>query len=205
MARTVRQRWLFSAGLYGVVVAALVIALLLAAQAQASSSLRCNGNLISRGDLRAEVRAACGEPDMIVPVGHMHVVGAGLLPYEELWYYNEGRQRFIRELRLRDARVVGIASLGHGFNPEAPGSCGHMDFKPGMTRLEIMARCGEPSDRHVRIMQDYLDPQRPQLGNTAVLEEKWFYNFGPHRFIRVLTLVDGQVREVDSAGRGYRE
>ncbi len=207
MRRADNHRRLLVAGLCGSAWGALLITMLLVAQAQAStsSSLRCNGDLITRGDLRAEVRAACGEPDMIVPVGHMYASGAGLLPYEALWYYNEGPRRFIREVRLRDGRVVGIASRGYGFNPEAPGSCGHMDFRPGMTRLEVMARCGEPSDRHVRIMRDHLDPHRPRLGSTAVLEEKWVYNFGPHRFIRVLTLVDGRVREVNSAGRGYRE
>lgn len=204
MTQAGRHRRLLAVGPYGLVVGLLLFALVLTAQAHASS-LRCDGELISRGDLRAQLRAACGEPDMTVPVGHMQVTGAGLLPYEELWYYNEGARNFIREVRLSDGRVAGIASRGYGFNPDTPGSCGHRDFSPGMTRLELLARCGEPADRHVRIMSDYLDPRRPQLGSTAVLEEQWVYNFGPHRFIRVLTLVDGRVREVDSAGRGYRE
>lgn len=189
----------------GIVIWLLMGCALLAASQVQASSLRCNGNLISRDDLRAELRAACGEPDMIVPVSHMGVAGAQLLPYEELWYYNEGPRRLIREVRLRDARVVRIATRGHGFDPDLPGPCGYMDFEIGMTRLELLARCGEPSDRNLRVMRHNYDPRRPRLGSTAVLEEAWIYNFGPRRFIRVLTLVDGRVREVDSGGRGYRE
>lgn len=183
----------------------LTTCVLLAASQVQASSLRCDGKLISRDDLRAELRAACGEPDMIVPVSHMGVPGVELLPYEALWYYNEGPQRFIREVRLRDARVVRIASRGHGFDPDLPGSCGYMDFEVGMTRLELLARCGEPADRNLRVMRHNHDPRRPQFGSTAVMEEEWIYNFGPRRFVRVLTLVDGRVREVDSGGRGYRE
>ena len=177
--------------------------MLLGADQVQASSMRCDGKLVSRGDLRVEVRAACGEPDMVVPVGRMGLSGVMLLPYEELWYYNQGPRRFIREVRLRDARVVTINSRGYGFNPDSPGSCNHTDFERGMTRLELMARCGEPDDWHIRVIQRHYDPARPYLGSSVVLEEEWVYNFGPSRFIRVLTLVDGRVREIEWGGRGY--
>ncbi len=166
-------------------------------------SLRCDGSLVSAGDRRIDVNTACGEPDLMVPVRHEVIVGYGVLPYEEIWYYNFGPQRFIRELRIRNGRIVAIESRGYGFRPDAPGRCSPEALKRGMTHLELVARCGDPDDREQRVRRRYHDPQYPARGSTVTLEEEWIYNFGPRYFYRVLTLVDGRVQRVESGGRGY--
>jgi hypothetical protein len=168
----------------------------------ASAGLRCDGGLVSVGDRRFDVRAACGEPDLRLPVGE-HLLGAYMaLPYEELWYYNFGPRRFIRELRFMSSRLIAVRSHGYGFNPGAPGRCAPHDLRRGMTVLELHARCGDPHDREMRIQWLRSFPGVFGYGRVA-LEEEWLYNFGPTDFYRVVTLVDGLITRVERGRRGH--
>ncbi len=169
------------------------------AQAQ---SLRCDGRLVSVGDRRFDLIAACGEPDLRVPV-RLELLGAvPVLPYEEVWYYNFGPHRLIREVRLRSDRVMAIESAGYGFTPAAPGSCRPEDLRRGMTVFELLARCGEPADQAQRLRQRGPRTRYPLATASVVLEEEWIYDFGPARFYRIVTVVDGRVADVDTGRRG---
>lgn len=182
--------------------AALCLAVTVGLTGTASAGLRCDGGLVSVGDRRFDVRAACGEPDLRVAVRE-HLLGAYMaLPYEELWYYNFGPRRLIRELRFTSSRLVAVRTHGYGFNPDAPGRCTPHELRPGMTILELQARCGEPDDREIRIRWLRSFPSIPAYGRVA-LEEEWLYNFGPADFYRVVTLVDGQITRVERGRRGY--
>lgn len=166
----------------------------------ASAGLRCDGTLVSVGDRRFDVRAACGEPDLRVPVRELLVGGYMALPYEEIWYYNFGPRRFLRELHFQSSRLVAVRTPGYGFRPNAPGSCSPHDLRRGMTLLELHARCGAPDDRELRVRWRSHSPAG--LGHVA-LEEEWLYNFGPLTFYRIVTLVDGRIIRVESGGRGH--
>jgi hypothetical protein len=174
----------------------------LAAGAPAALAMRCEGRLVSIGDRRFDVLAACGEPSLRVPV-QVEMIGVyALLPYEEIWYYNFGPRRFLQQLRFRHGRLTAIESTGYGFNPEAPGPCRPEDLRRGMTHLELVARCGEPIDQAQRVRWLPSLPGPPFIRGTMVIEEEWLYDFGPHHFYRVLTLIDGSVVEIKTGGRG---
>jgi hypothetical protein len=165
-------------------------------------AMRCDGSLITVGDRRFDVLAACGEPDLRVPV-RLEVIGIYALPYEEVWYYNFGPRRFIRQLRFRQGRLVAIDSAGYGFHPDAPGPCRPEDLRRDMTHLELVARCGEPVDREQRLRWLPFDQAYPFARGRVVFEEEWIYDFGPHRFYRILTLIDGLVVNIETGRWGF--
>ena len=187
---------------YGLCVGIGIIVLSGAISADAARYLRCGNDLVSVGDRRIALRAACGEPDLMLSVEE-ELVGIDRLPYEEAWFYNRGADRFIREVRIRNGRIVSIHSRGYGFNRERPGPCEPGELTPGMTPLELVARCGDPDDREVHLRRYYYDPRRPSLGARIVIEEEWVYNFGPRRYYRVFTVSDGAIQRVDTEGRGH--
>jgi hypothetical protein len=178
-------------------IAVLVLALATVLLTTASAGLRCDGTLVSVGDRRFDVRAACGEPDLRVPVGQLLVGTHMALPYEEIWYYNFGPRRFLRELHFRSSRVVAVRTPGYGFRLTG---CSPTDLRQGMSLLELHARCGPPDDRELRVLRRHYFPAG--LGQVT-LEEEWIYNFGPSRFYRIVTLVDGRITRVESGGRGH--
>ncbi len=180
-----------------------IVALLLALPA-AAQSMRCEGKLVGVGDRRYDAILACGEPDLRVPVS-IEVIGAvALLPYEEVWYYNFGPRRLLRTLRLRNDRIIAIESAGYGFSPDTPGTCRPEDLRAEMSTLELLARCGEPADREQRTRTFARRVGTPFAYNSIVLEEQWIYDFGPQRFYRVITLIDGRITGVDTGNRGSR-
>ncbi len=71
-----------------------------------AEALRCDGDLVSEGDPAFQVRQACGAPDYVQPL-HVHVHDT-LHVREELWYYNFGPSRLLRELRFRGGRLQRI-------------------------------------------------------------------------------------------------
>jgi len=131
------------------------------------------------------------------------MIGAALiLPYEEIWYYNPGPQSAIRQLRFRQGRLVAIELAGPGFHPQAPGLCRPEDLRRGMTHLELVARCGDPADREQQVRWLPLGPEHPVSSGRVVFAEEWIYDFGPRRFYRILTLVDGLVERIETGPHG---
>lgn len=180
----------------------LMVLVLGSADPAEAQTLRCDGRLVSVGDRRFDLIAACGEPDLRVPV-RLELLGAvPVLPYEEIWYYNFGPHRLIRQVRLRSDRILAIDSAGYGFAVSTPGSCRPEDLRRGMTVLELLARCGAPADLEQRVRQGGWRPLQPFATASVVLEEQWIYDFGPARFYRIVTVVDGRVADVDTGRRG---
>lgn len=179
----------------------LLLALLLAPAAVAAG-LRCDGRLVAVGATAYEVRAACGEPDHRSETRQLYLHGVVTLEREEVWYYNFGPRRLLRVLRFRDGRLARIDSAGYGFDPAAvAGQCRSRDIRPGMTELELLARCGEPAQRERRDRVRY--PTDPPTFVLVVTVEEWVYDFGPGRFLRLITLEDGLVQRVEQGSRGF--
>lgn len=176
---------------------ALVLAaagLLLPGRAEA---LRCNGSLVSEGDRAFQVRQACGDPDYVQPL-HVHVHDT-LHVREELWYYNFGPSRLLRELHFRGGRLQRIRTPGRGFREREPaGGCKPGDVGADMTAYELLARCGEPVQREARslVRRDHHDG----FGHShhRVWVEDWYYQFGDQYLDRRVRLTDGRVTDVDT-------
>lgn len=106
----------------------LFIALVAAATPTHAEGMRCGTKLVHEGDTRSEVSAKCGEPTDVsrTSVLRRPVVWLHGRPYfastdfveipVERWVYNLGPQRFMREIRFEDGRVVDVETLGYGYN-----------------------------------------------------------------------------------------
>jgi len=112
------------------------------AQTGQADTMRCDRNVISRGDHQGEVLATCGEPLIAthktiyrsgIPARRFGVLSLShgyysdftsseLLHHNrsvvevpvETWTYNFGPRHFIREVTFTDNRVTRIKTLGYG-------------------------------------------------------------------------------------------
>lgn len=120
---------------------AVLVTSLLSVPASANS-MRCDRELISRGDNQGEVLASCGEPmfatqktiyrsgipnrrfsSLSLGNGYYSDITRGELIYHnrsvvevpvEVWTYNFGPRNFMREVTFTDGRVTAIRTLGYG-------------------------------------------------------------------------------------------
>ena len=110
-------------------VSATLAALLLAIAVPASADgMRCGNRLMTTGDPRAKVRQFCGEPADIQtrsilrrPTfnfgGRTLSYGDGYVEIPiEIWTYNFGPYKLMRQVRFVDGMVEDIETLGYGYH-----------------------------------------------------------------------------------------
>lgn len=120
-------------------VSATLSALLLAfALPAAADGMRCGSKLMTTGDPRSKVRQFCGEPTDIQtrsilrrPTfnfgGRTLSYGDGYVEIPvEIWTYNFGPYKLMREVRFVDGRIENIETLGYGYH-SAPASSAAAD------------------------------------------------------------------------------
>jgi hypothetical protein len=105
--------------------AALLLALALPASAD---NMRCGSKLLGHGDTRSKVRAFCGEPTDIQtrsilrrPTfnygGRFYTYGDGYVEIPvEIWTYNFGPYKLMRQVRFVDGMIEEIETLGYGYH-----------------------------------------------------------------------------------------
>lgn len=96
-----------------------------------ADAMRCGSRLVTFGDTRAAVRSICGEPAEIEtrsilrrPTyslnGRVVYFGDGYVEVPvEIWIYNFGPYKLLREVRFVDGRVDDIKTLGYGYRESA--------------------------------------------------------------------------------------
>ena len=117
-----------------------VACLLVGASANADRGFRCGTYLINVGDHQAKVAAMCGDPDY---TESRTILRGGIprqdfRPYDprsysssreellihdfslveveaEVWVFNKGRRRFMREVVFLEGRVSEVNTLGYGY------------------------------------------------------------------------------------------
>jgi Protein of unknown function (DUF2845) len=111
----------------------LLVALLLAGVARTADAdaLRCGSRLVTFGDTRAAVRNICGEPTDIQtrsilrrPTydlnGRVIYYGDGYIEIPvEVWIYNFGPYKLMRQIRFVDGRVDEIETMGYGYREKS--------------------------------------------------------------------------------------
>jgi Protein of unknown function (DUF2845) len=108
-----------------VAVALLLLVLLSATALHAAQTLRCDGNVVSLGDIKFEVVSKCGEPafkETRQKEREVVVFNQGKGTFESLrvtvtideWTYNFGPGGFLYVVTLEDGKVVSIESAGFG-------------------------------------------------------------------------------------------
>ena len=107
---------------------ALTALLLTAAVPASADGMRCGSKLVTTGDPRAKVRQFCGEPVDVQtrsilrrPTfgfgGRIYSYGDGYVEVPvEIWTYNFGPYKLMREIRFVDGRVETIETLGYGYH-----------------------------------------------------------------------------------------
>ena len=119
---------------------ALLLGLGLALLAQPALAMRCGNRVVGEGDHRLKVASLCGEPALVetrtiyrsgIPrldyrlntPGRLSATERELLLHRrsvvkvdvEVWTYNFGRNRLMREVLFEEGRVEEVRSLGYGF------------------------------------------------------------------------------------------
>ncbi len=79
--------------------------------------------------------------------------------------------------------------------------CGQRIATDDMTVEELLDACGEPTSKSVEVVDVY-GPNVNGAGNvkrgTSTIE-KWTYDFGPQTFDMVVTIVDGELKDIERA------
>jgi hypothetical protein len=184
-------------------ISALVLFLMAAAPA-AADSLRCNGRLLKTGDRMYEVRKACGEPDVRVPLYPVYTLEFGVVPLHEEWQYNFGPQRLLHFVRFQNGRLTVVHTGPYGFREVDNNTrCNPYELQQGLSTLELLARCGEPAVIERRIAQhSYRLGKAGPFYPAGTPVEDWIYDFGSKYFDRIVTVIDGRVLRVESNARG---
>lgn len=81
--------------------------------------------------------------------------------------------------------------------------CGGGIISIGDTRVDLLAKCGEPDHKeshNEEIIERFNDGSKRKLFVTV---EDWTYNFGPAQFIRIVTLKNGRVADIRTGNYGY--
>jgi hypothetical protein len=184
----------------------VAFALLLGTFALPAQALRCGTRVVTEGDRDFAVRERCGEPYFTEQSYALTVRGANG-PYEvqdetvyDVWYYNFGPQRLLVRLLFRDGRLAREESLGYGVS-EIGGDCNLDGLPAGTPGGEIVARCGTPSTRNTRQRTEVRRDGRGNERFSQVRLEEWIYDIGRNRLMRVLTLENGRLLEVNSESR----
>lgn len=179
--------------------------LLAASLLQPATALRCERRIVNEQDSMLQVLSRCGDPALRDRHPAINISGQGFFGYpEETWYYNFGPRRLVHVLRFRNNRLISIETDGYGFHPIARPSCMANDIHEGMSKLRLLAACGEP------VARDQFYQLQPQfvhgevVGQRGVLRESWHYNFGKRRLLREVILEDGKVSDIKTqTGHGY--
>ena len=81
--------------------------------------------------------------------------------------------------------------------------CGNNIVDVGDTKIEVLAKCGEPTLKE-EVGEDLTrerDSSESKFAKRYV--EKWTYNFGPTRFIYVITIRNGKVIDISAEDKGF--
>ncbi len=175
--------------------------------ASASDALRCGSRLVSVEDRAATLINVCGEPSYRDRWSPQDGGGAGFIGDTEEWTYNFGSSQLLRIVRLRNGRIVDITSDGYGFREPPPNDrhCAPERVVDDVSKYRLLSMCGDPVSRTAISVFRSDRPGGYRRGAVvAVYREEWVYDFGPNLLMRVVTLENGRIVDVENAERGRR-
>lgn len=81
--------------------------------------------------------------------------------------------------------------------------CGGGLISTGDSKLVLLKKCGKPSwvDRWAEYTVEL--PDTDVEHSITRINERWIYNLGPTQFIRIITLRDNRVANIETGGRGF--
>jgi hypothetical protein len=179
--------------------------------ASASDTLRCGNRLVSIGDNKAEVLIKCGAPAWKDDWTERHIININT-PGElrvsvdrERWIYDLGHNSFLRFLLFENGRLVKISTGDYGFNGRHPSAkqCEGGNLQTGISQYEILQRCGQPAFKDSREEEVLTAVDKNSSDMVVKRIDEWTYNFGPHKFMRILKFENGELVKVETGDRGF--
>ena len=176
-----------------------------------ADSISCSGGIVSTGDSVVDLIIKCGKPDW--KEYHQEEITDQFAPgikqrtyiAVEQWTYNFGPQQLLRIVTLRNSVVKDVRTGQYGPPKDRRSSepdCGDRIISIGDTKGDVLAKCGEPFYRssHDEDVVDQFDGTH--FRKVVVTVEEWTYNFGPQRFLRIITFRNSEVVDVRTGGYG---
>ncbi|NOY72350.1 MAG: DUF2845 domain-containing protein [Gammaproteobacteria bacterium] len=187
-------------------IACCVLFFVFNATMSSAGSFRCGQKLVSTGNSKAEIFRKCGEPSWreyseseLWPENSPFAVAKIT---REQWVYNRGSQALIRYLNFENGNLVSIDLGDYGFNADYPKKpCRPEELELRHSKSEIMFKCGTPYFKDTR--EEYrVDNVKGSKQRTTITVDEWTYNFGPTRFLRILTFENGKLVKIRQGERG---
>lgn len=173
-----------------------------------AASLRCAGRLVTVGDTEFELRAKCGAPAHVAvqprlqSVGQFGREGAAVVATTrelvETWTYLPREGGLGRLVTLRRGRVVAIQAVA-GMRLDPDPSC--RELSRGATVGEAELSCGPPVDKSAWEESFFVRDPRGFAVQQLRTRERWVYDPGPGRLLRVLEFVNGRLVRISSGRR----
>jgi hypothetical protein len=189
----------------------LVLAICLLPALSHADSISCDGGIVSGGESAVDLIMKCGQPEWKESYQEEIVDRSGPGQKQrtyvtvERWTYNFGPQQFLRIVTLRNGMIAGVRTGTYGKTKggDDPGpACGDHVISVGDTRPDILNKCGEPFYKTSR-QEEQKERFEDAVSRTVVVTvEEWTYNFGPQRFMRVITFRNGTVVDIRTGGYG---
>lgn len=167
-----------------------------------AEAFRCGNDLVSEGERQYEVLNKCGPPDFEESHAGAYLEGIGPVNVVERWYYNPGPTRFVHVLTFFHGRLRSIETDGRGFNPGAGTGCQPNEMEIGMSKYELLGRCGKPVARNSWFEHPGSRFHSHHRLTGTVLVEEWTYVFGSNRFRRFVRIVNGRVTDIEVGAKG---
>ncbi|MHB8844845.1 MAG: DUF2845 domain-containing protein [Nitrospirota bacterium] len=176
-----------------------------------ADTISCEGGIVATGDTAVDLIMKCGQPEgkdshteKIVASPDRDTKLKTLITVED-WTYNFGEEQFLRIVTLRNGVITGIRTGQRGAAKDRalPGpACSDRVISVGDSKTDILIRCGEPffTTSHQETVKERFGDASSRT--VMVTVEEWTYNFGPQRFMRVITFRNGTVADIRTGGYG---
>lgn len=191
-------------------------------------SLRCDGGIVSVGDSKLDLLGKCGQPALreeqgeersrlLLDTAGRAVAGRSTAVAVERWTFNFGPRQFVQHVTLESGKVTSVERGSYGYDlgerrDEAPAirraRCDQLSFHLGDSTFDLLARCGEPALRDVKVVT--LSSGASSAGGATYdaarsteLVEIWTYDLGPQTLVRRLSFERGRLVLVETGGYGY--
>ncbi len=171
-------------------------------------ALTCPGGIVSPGETIAQVHIKCGEPT----IWDQRIEETNRRDDEGRWFHNSrtidewtydfGSDRFIQTLIFINGDLIKISSGGYGKGATSPASDRPGIVSVGDSKSKVLLTWGQPTYLEQRQEERSIDGSNGEFFQKTVTIERLTYDFGPDRFIRILTFANGKLINIRTGGYG---
>jgi hypothetical protein len=186
----------------------LLLALTVVCASNRALALTCPDGIVSLGDTIAQVHIKCGDPTIwdqrIEETNHRDDEGQWYHSSKTIdeWTYDFGSNRLIQTLIFKNGDLIKVTTGGYG-----RGATNSARDRPGIisvgdSKSKVILKWGQPTYLEQR------QEERSSYGSKGaglqktVTIERLTYDFGPDRFIRILTFENSKLVNIRTGSYG---